>query len=245
MSKIVRAQYRSTCLGVSGTAVSRCVSQIANDVLREKRTAGEILHGSMFRYEDDLFLYLELVVDEDRLIPMSVDSSGIVTLARVEGLPHLAEDWFSSAAYTLCERPGVGGKHCWAYMNPVFWHDVPGDVDEWEDGRTRTDEGTVKPLGKIALLNPEKLASYVYHHQDITAEGLLAGPRTKFISLSGRVLFMAQDRTDERPEVNVRRSDESSLAIGRWEEADAMSHFVDLTHVPGKAFLEMETLAYV
>ena len=238
--KIVRAQYRSTCLGVSGTAVSRCVAQIASDVLRAKRDAGEILHGSMFRYEDDLFLNLELVVDEDRVIPMSVDSSGIVTLARVDGLPHLAEDWFSNAAYTLCERPGVGGKHCWAYMNPVFWHDIPNDADEWADGR---DAG--EPLGKIALLNPEKLASYVYHHQDITAEGLLKGPRTKFISLSGRVLFMCQDRVDEHPEVNVRRSDEPSLAIGRWEEADAMSHFVDLTHVPGKAFLEMETLAYV
>lgn len=236
MAKVIRAEYRA----MRSEVPSETIATAMGSILKKKHEAGELLRGSVFRRGIDLFLYLELLVDDDKVIPGSTDPSGIVTLSRVEGLTELADSWFGDIAFMFREHSGLGEQHRWLYMHPVFWHDLADEAGDWMEGRAGAE-----PLGKVAVLNSEKLASYVFHHQDITAEGLLKGPRTKFISLFGRVLFMCQDLVDERPEVNVRRNDEPSKALERWEAAGSAGHFVDLTGIPGKAFKEMETLAYV
>lgn len=106
----------------------------------------------------------------------------------------------------------------WVFMEPVFWHTVPGGKEDWAR------QGQKTRRGRIARLLPGKLDSYVSYHKAIVKEGLLDGDRYQFIALQGDLLFSYF----EEPKIFTHiKSDvqEESKVIREWLKADPESHF--------------------
>ena len=122
-------------------------------------------------------------------------------------------------------------------MTPVFWHDQPTYAREYV--RDQPPEGR---CGRIALLRPEKLMSYVTYHQALVREGLLVGDRRQFISLHENVLFSYFETPRDREQVNIKRSNEPSCVLAQWLAADPDSHFIRFPESPRENFHIIETV---
>lgn len=92
------------------------------------------------------------------------------------------------------------------------------------------------------MLHPEKLLSYVCHHQAIVEEGLLVGDRYQMISQHENLLFSYFETPRDREQVNIRRKQEVSEEIKRWEEVDPESHFYHFPEAQGENFLVIPTV---
>lgn len=128
----------------------------------------------------------------------------------------------------------------WAYMYPVFWFDTPKDLETWK--RKKAPD---KRCGRIAVLYPDKLFSYVCSHQAIVKEGLLTGDRYQMISLHENLLFSYFETPRDREQVNIRREEGESLEIQKWEAADPAGHFIHFPEAGGENFLVIETVISV
>ena len=180
--------------------------------------AGEMNTASVFRYRQMLFVYLELT-------PERAENGAAEAL-----LPVLAPFLKSWPAVDGPDRPFVP-------MTPVFWHDQPVYAREYT--RAQPPE---KRCGRIALLRPEKLMSYVTFHQALVREGLLVGDRRQFISLHENVLFSYFETPRDREQVNIRRSNEKSRVLEEWLAADPDSHFIRFPESPNENFHIIETV---
>lgn len=132
----------------------------------------------------------------------------------------------------LAQWPEKEETRDWAKMQMIFWHNEPIDDEDWKR--------TVKPdrrRGRIALLKPDKIWGYVYHHYAIVQEGLLTGDRYQAIALHEDILFSYFEEPRERT-FNVRRVENGkSEAIKGWAAVDPASHFIQLPGSNGENFL--------
>ena len=222
MKNIIRAQYRAAikdnCEGSSLTEGF----ELCRTILEGKKSVGELYTAGIFRYNDMLFLYLELIVTGDAPRP------------RLRGL---ADEWLGTIASCLKSWPEMGGDLHWAYMTPVFWFDVPKGLDSYAR--------TVPPdqrCGRIARLYDDKVMSYICHHQAITAEGLLTGDRYQFISIHENILFSYFETPREREQVNILRRVGRSQEMERWSAADPDSHFQRFNEAPNDNFMIIDTI---
>ena len=131
----------------------------------------------------------------------------------------------------------------------LFWDSVhgatcrdytPAQLDAWAP--REMDE---ERCGRIAVLYPEKLFSYVCHHQAIVEEGLLVGDRYQMISLHENLLFSYFETPRDREQVNIRREEGESLEIQKWEAVDPAGHFRHFPEAGGENFLVIETVISV
>lgn len=165
---------------------------LADDRTVVKRLTGEekCLTTALYRYEDMLFLYYEAIEEQ-------------------AGKTLLPEELFPALSKELAP---------WTFMEPVYWHAVPGKKADWAR------QGKKTRRGRIARLLPGKLESYVAYHRAIVEEGLLEGDRYQFIALEGDMLFSYFEEpklfTHIRSEVQ-----EESRVIEEWLKADPESHF--------------------
>ena len=130
--------------------------------------------------------------------------------------------YYEALEETLMPRelfPALSGRLTpWTFMEPVFWHTVPKEKEDWAR------QGKKIRRGRIARLLPGKLESYVSYHRAIVEEGLLDGDRYQFIALEGDMLFSYF----EEPKIFTHiRSDvsEESRVIQEWLKVDPESHF--------------------
>lgn len=110
------------------------------------------------------------------------------------------------------------------------------DFDKWEYERT-TDTKT--KVGRVAFVYPDKMPSYVKYHTEIVEEGLLKGDKYAFISMHENLLFSYYE--EPRNNVNIKSSDEESVVIQKWIDADPESHF-DRVKAKGENFLVIPML---
>lgn len=110
------------------------------------------------------------------------------------------------------------------------------DFDKWEYERT-TDTKT--RVGRVAFVYPDKMPSYVKYHTEIVEEGLLKGDKYAFISMHESLLFSYYE--EPRNNVNIKSSDEESVVIQKWIDADPASHF-DRVKAKGENFLVIPML---
>ena len=222
MKNIVRAQYRAA-LKSNGEDSSLTESfGTCQKILEGKKSAGKLYTAGIFRYNDMLFLYVELIITGDT--PRSY-------------LRGLADEWLGPIAPCLKSWPEMGSDLHWAYMTPVFWFDVPKGADSY----TRT----VPPdqrCGRIARLYDDKVMSYICHHQAITAEGLLTGDRYQFISIHENILFSYFEMPRDREQVNILRQPGKSLEMERWSAVDPDSHFQRFDETPNDNFMIIDTV---
>lgn len=233
MKQVIRAQYRAALKTDIAEkelqkAVLSCRSKMEKEVQKEK-----LLTGGMFRYKNMLFLYMECIVDTETYAAKEVCEGQ----KYIEQLPEL---WFTEMAPFLHTWPEITGEKKWAYMYPVFWFDTPKDLETWKR-KQKPD----KCCGRIAVLYPDKLFSYVCHHQAIVKEGLLVGDRYQMISLHENILFSYFETPREREQVNIRHVAQESQKIKKWEAADPESHFCHFPEAKGENFLVIQTILSV
>lgn len=115
--------------------------------------------------------------------------------------------------------PALSGQlEPWVFMEPVFWHTVPGGRQDWAR------QGKKARRGRIARLLPGKLDSYVSYHKAIVEEGLLDGDRYQFIALQGDLLFSYFEEPKIFTHIKSEVQEESRV-IAEWLKADPESHF--------------------
>lgn len=238
--QVVRAQYRAALKNdVTEAALEDAVSACRRKMEKEKQE-GRLLTGGVFRWHELLFLYMEYVTEES---VSKGENEGADSAAGREGQPDWAgipEQWFPEMAPLLHTWPELSGETHWAYMYPVFWFDTPKDLETW-----RRKKAPDKRCGRIAVLYPEKLFSYVCHHQAIVEEGLLVGDRYQMISLHENLLFSYFETPRDREQVNIRREEGESLEIQKWEAVDPEAHFRHFPEAGGENFLVIETMISV
>lgn len=235
VQQVVRAQYRAALRNdVTEAALEEAVSACRRKMEKEKE-AGRLLTGGMFRWHELLFLYMEYVTEgENKEDDDEADRKDRPVWAEIP------EQWFPEMAPLLHTWPEFSGETHWAYMYPVFWFDTPKDLETWK--RKKEPD---KRCGRIAVLYPEKLFSYVCHHQAIVEEGLLVGDRYQMISLHENLLFSYFETPRDREQVNIRREEGESLEIQKWEAVDPEAHFRHFPEAEGENFLVIETVISV
>ena len=250
MKQIIRAQYRAVLKPeAAGSSLERAFDSCRRKMEKEKER-GNLLTGGMFRWNQLLFLYMEYVTDtendkkenrhDDHRQQTDSGTEKPESGGFQEWIAGIPEEWFPDMVPFLHTWQELSGEAHWAYMYPVFWFDTPRDVESW-----KRREMPDKRCGRIAVLYPDKLFSYVCHHQAIVEEGLLIGDRYQMISLHENLLFSYFETPRDREQVNIRRAEGEPLEIRKWEAADPAGHFKHFQEAGGENFLVIETVLSV
>ncbi len=173
--------------------------------------SGALLQVSIYRFQNMCFLYCE--AEENIPQPESF----------LTELNPFLEDW-----------PEEEGKQKWTFMYPIYYHSVPGDKEEWRNGRNEK-----KQIGRIAFLKKEKWSSYVYWHRALVEEGLFCGDQFQFISLHENILFSYFE--EPKTMVNIKKKHEESKVIEKWMNCVPKTHF-EREKTCGQNFYIMEQL---
>ena len=180
---ITRKQYRCSFKqdadeSVMKEALDKCKDKAASLIKEDK-----LCNVSFYRYENMGFLYMESFFENKETQPE-------VFMAELEPYLKLWPDQYGDVFFTP--------------MINVYYHHIPEEnPDIWEHERT-TDVKT--RVGRIAFVFPDKLPSYVMHHNAIVEEGLLKGDKYAFISMHENLLFSYYE--EPRNNVNIKNSDE-------------------------------------
>lgn len=227
MKQVVRAQYRAVIkTGTTEEQLKEAVEQ-SSKKMQEKLEQGEILTAGMFRHRNLLFLYLEYIVEE---------TSSLLD-GRKDRINQIPDQWLDFMKQILHIWPEYSGQQYWAYMYPVFWFDQPVSLEYW-----RRKKKPDARCGRIAVLYPDKFASYICHHHAIVEEGLLVGDRYQMISSHENLLFSYFETPRDREQVNIKHQEKESEEIEKWEAVDPESHFIRFEEDPENNFLVIDTL---
>ncbi|THF76278.1 hypothetical protein E6C55_19470 [Cohnella fermenti] len=134
----------------------------------------------MFAYGDEWFFYCESESEEEELTPDSLFAEASEWLAAWPG---------GAGGGALGERAGgereeTRGVRHWAPMTDIFHYQRPVSREHWQ---RRNPERT--PFGRMAVLKPEEIASYVYYHYQYQEERPGDGDKYGIIGLHENVLF--------------------------------------------------------
>ena len=223
MKQVIRAAYRAALREDFLAKTLDRAAALCRDRLAEEQAAGRLMTGGVFRHKKLLFAYMEYLTEDAAFQPAP-----------------LADALLAPLAPFLCTWPEITGPAKWAYMYPVFWTDEPQSPESW--ARRLPPDAR---CGRIAVLYPDKLFSYVCHHQALVAEGLLRGDRYQFISQHENLLFSYFETPRDRERVNIRRSDAPSQEIDRWKAVNPAKHFYHFPEADGADFLVIDTLISV
>ena len=153
---VERASYRAVLRDdASEEALEAAVAAAASDA-RARVHEGELLTAGLYRYHNQLFLYLEHIYEgqgggEDgvasrpNLVPKRCALPDFAAIRRAPAVWR----WLDGL---LVPFPGLRGLEPWAYMCPVFWFDEPTTPESYLR-RPAPDER----CGRIAVLQPDKL----------------------------------------------------------------------------------------
>lgn len=199
--QIKRASFRAVLRSDAGEEqISRAFTECQAALEQEKKEY-RLLTASLYRYERFLFLYTEGIGEE----------------AAPEALCASAEPILQKWPAGL-EAPD--SERTWIFMQPYYYHAVPGTAEEWMKDRQPSQR-----RGRIALLAPGRWESYMTHHLALMREGLIEGDKYHLISVHENVLFSYFE--EPKTMTNLRRKPGSpSKALEAWILTDPESHFM-------------------
>lgn len=219
MKKIIRCQYRATVK----PEINEIAFLQATDKSKQKaciaKKNDKMLTCALFRYNRMIFLYVEFIIDDQS--PIIADPS----------------IWFPDLTEYLCKWPQMDKEKEWVEMFPVFWFDSPVNIEQW-----KRKQNPDKRCGRIAVLYPDKLFSYICHHQAIVQEGLLKGDRYQSIAIHENILFSYFETPRDQEVVNIKRADEKSFEIDEWKKVNPVSHFQHFPEANGDDFMIISTI---
>lgn len=212
MDMVYRKEYRG-CLksDINEQKLKQVCETLAADLEKNKN----FIEVMLYRHHSMLFLYFE---------------------ARVEDIN---PDYFLQELNLFLETwPEENGVSHWAYMYPIFYHQIPDDEKDWNIERA----GDKTKIGRIAFLKEDKLFSYVYWHKALVDEKLIKGDKYQYISLHENILFSYFE--EPRNNMNLSGSEKESEYIKNWLALDPGSHF-QLDKTDGEHFKVLEPIIKV
>ena len=181
-------------------------------MLEQAKRDGKILTGEIYCWQSNLFAYLE----------------GIDEHANPEVVLAPLADYLSI---------WPGDKLCrWAPMMDVFHFNEPKDFEHW-----RRKVSPEKCVGKIGILRPEMVASYIYYHYGLQEERTFCGDKYEIIALHENILFGYFEIPEviEAPLYEPRLKTKSMPE--NWKDAQIPSHFFPWENYKG-SLLPMPSL---
>ena len=198
---IRRSNYRGY---YSGDAEILAQALLSDTPIVEQMIAAEkCLTVALYRHEGMLFFYMEAL--EETLTPEVL-------------FPHLSALLSLWPGKADADPAKLSKPRPWAYMYPIYYHAEPETKEQWAR------EGEKKRRGRIAILNEDKLFSYVYYHKALVDEGLLEGDKYQFISLHENILFSYFEEPKIFTHIKKECKEESSV-IKEWLAVNPESHF--------------------
>lgn len=236
MKNIIRRQYRATLKQeIDETAFAEAADQSKFAASKAVENA-EVLTCGLFRYNRMIFLYMEVIIDDEHYESDSDDNASAAGAGTASNATRPSV-LFPELTGFLCKWPEMDGENEWVEMVPAFWFDSPVSLDQWKRKQAPDER-----CARIAVVYPDKLLSYLCHHQAIVKEGLLKGDRYQSIAFHENILFSYFETPRDREVVNIKKSDETSAAIAEWEKADPESHFHSLPEANGGNFFVISTV---
>ncbi len=225
MKKVLRVHYRANLKDNCDSeffekALEECKQRISLEI-----TNGKILTCAIFHYKSMAFLYIEIITDKE--VSGDVDSYCIYHKA--------IENIFAPLQNFLKVWPGIEEDRFWVPMFHIYCFAYPESLEEW-----RRPIPPHKRCGRIAILNPDKLHSYIYHHYAIVKEGCFKGDKYQSIAIHENIAFQYFETPRDRYITSVKgNSSQESIELKKWTNVDPESHFIHLPGSNGQNFLEI------
>ena len=201
-----RYMYRAQCRpGVEPEACLKAMKRAIEG--RQESCPAE--NASVFSHGDEWFLYYECSGEE------TADPDSL----------------FAEAGELLAVWPGAGGERMghWAPMTDIFPYRRPVSAEHW--ARKYPDR---KPYGRIAVLKPEEVASYVYYHYQYQEERPGDGDKYGIIGLHENLLFFYSELPATVEKAPYEGKLKTNLRPDNWQAA-MDPHFVMWTDaLPGE-----------
>ena len=123
-----------------------------------------------------------------------------------------------------CDEPSP--RH-WIEMTDVFHFNEPAGKEHWRR-KTRVEHR----IGKLGVLKPEAVSSYIYYHYGLQEERTFSGDKYEIIALNENLLFGYFELPEivEEPPYPPRLRTESMPK--NWSEARIPEHFIRWPDMP-------------
>ncbi|MED5019648.1 hypothetical protein P9847_20335 [Paenibacillus chibensis] len=122
--------------------------------------------------------------------------------------------------------PGTGKVRWWVPMTDIFHYQHPLSNEQWV--RKHSDR---RPFGRVARLEPEQIASYVYFHYQYQEEKPGDGDKYGIIGLHENQLFFYSELPETLEPVPYEGKLNTSLKPDHWAEV-MEPHFIKWKGVP-------------
>ncbi|GGG06464.1 hypothetical protein GCM10010912_58840 [Paenibacillus albidus] len=171
--------------------------------IQEKMARGKVSTLSLFAHQHDYFLYYECEGEP-------VEPAGLLLEE-----PGLFAAW-----------PGASKLRLWVPMMDIFHYQAPVSAEHWK----RKQPGA-EAYGRIALLRPEWVASYIYYHYQYQEEQPGAGHKYGIIGLHENLLFFYSERPAVLEAAPYSGKLQSRQTPENWVEL-MEPHFIKWEHRP-------------
>ena len=174
-----------------------CLEACRHAILLAKQN-GKILTGEIFHWQNNLFLYFESLN-----APVSPEK----LLLALNGF--------------LSPWPGTEALRYWVPMMDIFHFNEPQSLEHW-----RRKTPLEARVGKVGVLRPEIVASYIYYHYGLQEERTFGGDKYEIIALHENLLFgyFELPAIVEEP-LHKQRLNTQSMPQN-WLDAKIPSHFI-------------------
>lgn len=180
-----------------------------------------VLATALYRYENLLFFYIELVENDESMYALWSDQRSVR-----EGIGQWLSDldvFLCESFRCSCEEGYLQTLSCrWNFMVPVFYHSQSTSLATWKRSSIPLEQ-----RGRIAVLKDEKIVDYIYHHKAITDEGHLIGDKYQFISMHENILFSYFEEPKNLTNI-VNDLTLESKAIVHWLKMIPEEHFTPI-----------------
>lgn len=184
----------------------------------------KILTCALFHYQNMIFLYIEFIIEKEGYEYVNNNYYHKMTENIFKPLVTFFKVW-----------PGIDSDRVWVPMFHIYCFAYPESLEEW-----RRPVSPHKRCGRIAILYPDKLYSYIYHHYAIIKEGCFKGDKYQSIAIHENIAFSYFETPRDRYITSVKRdATGESIELQNWTDVDPESHFIHLPGSNGQNFLEI------
>ncbi len=225
MKTVLRCHYRANLKDDSDNelfkeALEECKQKASVEISNNK-----ILTCALFHYKNMVFLYMEYIIEKEEL--ENVNNNQIYH--------QVAEKVFEPLEAFFMVWPGIDSNRVWVPMFNIYCFAYPESLEEW---KRPVDPN--KRCGRIAILYPNKLYSYIYHHYAIVKEGCFKGDKYQSIAVHENIAFSYFETPRDRYITSVKRDAiQESIELKNWTDVNPESHFINLPGSNGENFLEI------
>lgn len=194
---VYRRQWRGALKAGAAPALAKTALS-GHPALTAALAGGGVLGLNIYLWEGNLFVYCE----------------GL-------GAPPDPHDLLAPLAPELAAWPGKSAQRLWIEMMDVFHFNEPVSPEHW-----RRKAPVERRDGRLGVLKPECVSSYIYYHYGLQEERTFGGDKYEIISLHENILFGYFERPEvvETPPLPPRLTTKSMPE--NWKDARIPDHFI-------------------